>query len=318
MNRGRVKSGFTLVELLVVIAIIGILVALLLPAVQSAREAARRMQCTNNQKQLALAMHNYHSSALCFPAGQWIQIDAAAPDEWVRYSWFPAILPYVEQQNLADVYQKHYSTQPRSGGLSYTNLPSKEVVVPGFMCPSDPANPKFTNGSSASNSQGFHGNYMLNAGNDFFNPGGAANSMSLNGVFYVGSSTNIGDIKDGTTNTLFSSEILLVKDGAVGTGQEDIRGRYHNSKHAGCLFSTKYAPNTSQPDRHNYCLNTVKRAPCVSAGSDTIVSPRSNHQGGVVASLGDGSVRFLSENIDNVVFRAIGTRSSGEVVSGEF
>jgi prepilin-type N-terminal cleavage/methylation domain-containing protein len=318
MSHTQPKPGFTLVELLVVIAIIGILVALLLPAVQSAREAARRMQCTNNQKQLALALHNYHSALLCFPAGQYVEIDSGSPDNWVRYSWFPGILPYVEQQALADVYQAHYSRNPRSGGLSYTDLPSKEVPVPGFMCPSDPANPKVTNGSSSTNAQGFHGNYMLNGGNDFFNPGGAANSAKLNGVFFVASNTNFGDIRDGTTNTLFSSEILLVKDGAVGSGSEDIRGRYHNVRHAGALFSTKYAPNTTQPDRHNYCINTVKQAPCTASGTDVIVSPRSNHQGGVVASLADGSVRFLSDNIDNLIFRAIGSRAGGETITSEF
>ena len=313
----QLKQAFTLVELLVVIAIIGILVALLLPAVQSAREAARRMQCTNNQKQVALALHNYHSAALCFPAGQYIQIDATAPDDWVRWSWFAGIMPYVEQQALGDAFAKHYSSA-RTGSYSYTNLPFKETVVPGFMCPSDPANPKFSNGSSATNSQGFHGNYMLNGGNDFFNAGGNANSANLNGVFYVGSNNSFGDIRDGTTNTLFSSEILLVKDGAVGSGSEDIRGRYHNVRHAGALVSTKYAPNTTQPDRHNYCINTVKQAPCTSSGTDVIVSPRSNHQGGVVASLADGSVRFLSDNIDNVIFRAIGSRSGGETISGGF
>jgi hypothetical protein len=218
---------------------------------------------------------------------------------------------------MADVYKDHLS-KPRTGTFSYTNLPHKTTIAPTFMCPSDPANPKIHNGSTEANSQGFHGNYMLNAGNDYFNAGGFANSTKLNGVFYVASETRIDDIRDGTTNTLLSSEIILVRDGAVGSGVEDIRGRYHNVAHAGALFSTKYSPNTTQPDRHNYCINTVKQAPCTPTGTDVIVSARSYHAGGVVCGLGDGSVRFLSENIDSTIYWALGTRAGGEVIPGEW
>ncbi len=316
------RTAFTLVELLVVIAIIGILVSLLLPAVQSARAAARRMQCSNNLKQLGLALHSYHTAHGQFPAAQYIQIDSVGagtptPDNWVRWSWFAAVLPYVEQQNLADVYADHLS-KPRTGSFSYTNLPNKTAVAPTFMCPSDPANPKVHNGSGLTNAQGFHGNYVLDAGDTFFNEGGYANSAKLNGVFYVGSETRIDDIKDGTTNTLLSSEIILVPDGAVGSGQEDIRGRYHNVAHAGALFSTKYPPNTSQPDRHNYCLNKVEQAPCTATGTNVIVSARSYHPGGVLSGLADGSVRFLSESIDIDTYNALGTRAGGEVIPGDF
>ena len=318
----RRAAAFTLVELLVVIAIIGILVALLLPAVQSARAAARRMQCSNHLKQLGLALHNYHTAHEQFPPAQYIQIDSKAagnpsPDDWVRWSWFASILPYVEQMALADIYADHLS-KPRTGSFSYTNLPEKTTIAPTFMCPSDPANPKIHNGSSQSNSQGFHGNYVLNAGDTFFNEGGYANSASLNGVFYVGSDTRIDDIKDGTTNTLLSSEIILVRDGAIGSGKEDIRGRYHNVAHAGALFSTLYPPNTTEPDRHNYCINDVAQAPCTPTGTNVIVSVRSYHSGGALCGLCDGSVRFLPETIDLTVFHALGTRSGREVVPGNW
>ncbi len=318
----RRTAGFTLVELLVVIAIIGILVSLLLPAVQSARAAARRMQCSNNLKQLGLALHNYHTLNGVFPAAEYIQIDSKnagnpTPDDWVRWSWFAAVLPQIEQQAMADVYAEHLS-KPRTGSFSYTNLPHKTTIAPTFMCPSDPANPKIHNGSTAANSQGFHGNYVLDAGDGYFNEGGYANSAKLNGLFYVASKTRIDDIKDGTTNTLLSSEIILVPDGAVGSGQEDIRGRYHNVAHAGALFSTKYPPNTSQPDRHNYCLNKVEQAPCTSTLTNVIVSARSYHSGGVLTGLADGSVRFLSDSIDIVTYNALGTRAGEEVISGDF
>ncbi len=309
--RNQKSHAFTLVELLVVITIIGILIALLLPAVQAAREAARRLQCTNNLKQLSLALHNYHVAHHMFPIGQFTRIDE---HDWLRQSWFYAVLPFVEQQALADTYQKHV-TGPRTGSFSYTHLPDKKAIVSGFMCPSDSANPKFDNGSSMDNQQGFHGNYVLNGGNTFFNEGGVANSTRLNGLFMVQNTVRIDDIRDGTSNTLLGSELILVPDGPVGSNHvEDIRGRYHNVRHAGALFSTRYPPNTSEPDRFNYCLSVNTRAPCTYSGTNVIVSARSYHSGGVTASMADASVRFISESIDATVFRDLGTRAGGEVV----
>ena len=313
-SNGRFHTGFTLVELLVVITIIGILISLLLPAVQSAREAARRLQCSNHLKQLALALHNYHVAQRQFPIGQFVYIDAHAPDGWLRQSWFYAVLPFMEQQALADTYQQHIGSSSRTGSFSYTNMPDKAVVVPGFMCPSDGANPKVHNGSSTSNQQGFHGNYVLNGGSTFFNEGGNTNSANLNGLFQVLSGVRIEDIRDGASNTLLASELILVPDGTVGTGQEDIRGRYHNVRHAGALFSTRYPPNTSEPDRHNYCINNIKQAPCTYTGTDVIVSARSYHSGGVNTALADGSVRFVSNSIDATLFQKLGTRAGNEVV----
>ena len=318
VKTNKFKPGFTLVELLVVIAIIGILIALLLPAVQAAREAARRAQCVNHAKQFTLAMHNYHSSHNKFPPGQYIYIDYPAPKNWDRYSWFYSILPYVEQQGMFDIYSKHL--QNPTGGYSYTNLSSdvKTTIVPTFMCPSDPNNPKVHNGSSVNNQQGFHGNYVLNGGNGYFNQGGYKNSVSLNGLFYVFSDTSIRDITDGTSSTLFSSEIILVPDGPAGAGKEDIRGRYHNVRHAGSMFSTLYPPNTSQPDRHNHCHNIIRQAPCTYTGTDVVVSARSYHPGGVVASMSDGSTHFLVNDIDTRIYNAMGTRAGQEVVSSEY
>lgn len=311
----NLRRGFTLVELLVVIAIIGILVSLLLPAVQAAREAGRRSQCMNSQRQIVLALHMYHDTNKRFPAGQYCPIDSHI---WERWSWFHSLLPFVEQTSLYELHQQHYGVAPQTGTYSYTDLPNKANVVPMFMCPGDGANPKTDNGSSTTNTQGFHGNYVLLGGNDFFNPSNNTRA-SLNGMFYVNSKTSFASVTDGTSNTLCGSEILLVTDGAVGSGLEDIRGRYHNVRHVGALFSTKYPPNTTQPDRHNYCLNgRVQKAPCTQTGTDIIASARSNHPGGVVCCLVDGSTRFMSNTIDALTYSNLGTRNGGEAVSGGF
>ena len=316
MDRIR-RSAFTLVELLVVIAIIGILIALLLPAVQAAREAARRTQCSNHLKQLALGLHNYHTAQGKFPSGQYVPIEPSGQSKyWVRYSWFYGVLPFVEQQTLADKYQAHISG-PRTGSWSYTKLPDKDAIVSTFLCPSDGASPKVTNGSGAGNQQGFHGNYMLNAGDSYFKAGNnAASSEKRNGLFFPLSNISMGDIRDGSSNTLMASEIILVPDGAIGSTDEDVRGRYHNSIHAGALVSTLYPPNTSQPDRFNYCLGgKIAEAPCTATGTNVVVSARSYHPGGVVAAKADGSVAFLSESVDMILYHALGTRAGGEAVS---
>ena len=314
----RLARGFTLVELLVVIAIIGLLMALLLPAVQGVRESARRLQCGNNLKQIAMALQGHLSQQGQFPAGQECLIDIhRAGGNWKRWSWFTATLPFVEQMALYETYTRHYGGSPGGGGLSYTNLPDKTAVVPSFLCPSDGANPKVHNGSTPTNAQGFHGNYVLNAGNTTFNPGGFAASDKLNGLFFPGSAITAAHVRDGLSNTLLGSEIVLVPDGAIGSGQEDVRGRYHNVGHAGALFSTLYPPNTSQPDRFSYCINgTVPRAPCVNTSDDVVVSARSHHGDGATTGLADGSVRFVADSVDPQVWLDMGSRAGKETTSG--
>jgi prepilin-type N-terminal cleavage/methylation domain-containing protein len=310
------RSGFTLVELLVVVTIIAILVSLLLPAVQSARATARRVQCGNQQKQLATALRGFESKWGRFPVGQYVYIDAHAPDGWLRYSWFHDVLPHLEQQALYDVHQEHYEAGHDGNAFSYTALPEKTVIVPVFNCPDDGESPKIHNGSNQGNQQGFHGNYVLNGGSDYFNREGLQGSTRLDGLFQVLHPVSLAMARDGTTNTLLSSEIVLAPDGDIGTGVEDIRGRYHNVRHAGALFSTLYPPNTTQPDRHNYC-NSTPGAPCVPTGTNVIVSARSYHVGGVVTTFADGSVHFISKNVDAEVYRGLGSREGGEAPASQ-
>ncbi len=307
--------GFTLVELLVVIAIIGMLVGLLLPAVQQARAAARAMQCKNNLKQISLAMLNHEANQRSLPAGVGVYIDSTAPDDWVRRTWFWNTLPYVEQGALYAQIQAHYYSDKRTGAYDYTNLPGKEVIVPSFICPDEVVREKTSNGSGSNNQQGFHGNYMGNGGNSYFNEGGPTQSAKLNGVFPAVQGIKLASIKDGLSNTLFFSEILLVEDGTVGSGKEDVRGRYYNGRHAGAHFSTLYQPNTKQPDRHNYCVST-ETSPGTSTGTNVVVSARSFHTGGVHASSCDGSVQFVANGVDLEAWHAVGSRNGLETSVG--
>jgi prepilin-type N-terminal cleavage/methylation domain-containing protein len=315
--QGRVRWAFTLVELLVVIAIIGILVSLLLPAVQSAREAGRRSQCINNLRQIALSYHNRHDTRQHFPHGTYNLLDGTgstpAPynNSQDRRCWAQDVWPYMEQTALFERFERHMST-----GASALAFPDSYVIIPTFMCPSDGNSPKTHTfwGGIGTPTQGFSGNYVTCAGNDFFNKGGSANSAKLNGVAFAVSKVTFALVTDGSSNTILASELILSPD----TDSHDIRGRYHNPAHGGVLFSTRLPPNNTVADQFNWCgTNPVKRAPCIYTGTDMFVSARSYHPGGVCISMVDGSTRFISSNISGTVFLAMGSRNGGEPASSE-
>ena len=245
IERRRRDSGFTLVELLVVIAIIGILVALLLPAVQSARESARRMQCQNHMKQISLALHNYHTAIKSFPYGV---LDEASTSVRGRDTWFQQSWPYMEQQNAYDKYQEF--TGP---WVMDTPVEIKDLVVDAFVCPSDTRAPGFgAGGGFRSGGYGFQGNYVGNAGDDYIKinrPGYPDYGIhELNGVFYANSAVRIDDIKDGTTNTLLISEVKVRgKKGDDGWGGGG--GYWGGGQHSAFGFTTMEPPNSNVSDR---------------------------------------------------------------------
>jgi prepilin-type N-terminal cleavage/methylation domain-containing protein len=319
--RLSLRSAFTLIELLVVIAVIGILIALLLPAVQKVREAANRTKCVNNLKQLGLAMHNYHDVNQLFPPGTYAST-YGGPDTWTgdRTSWALFLLPYVEQSNMWNIYQAWHVLQTGTFWWPFQEPNNVHfAIVPVWLCPSDPNSPKtltFGGGTQAA-SQGLHGNYAACAGSTVFNTGGPPavyGGTSLNGMFYSASKTRIADVTDGTTNTLMVGEILVSPD----VSGHDTRGRYwSDGTTGGELFSTLNPPNTSVQDRLTYC-QPITAAPCTPGSDNMFLSARSQHSGVVNAALADASVRSVSNNVNlSGSWQPLGTRANGEVL-GDF
>ncbi len=309
MRRLR-PPGFTLIELLVVIAIIAILIGLLLPAVQKVREAAARMSCTNKQKQIALALHNYHDTNGAFPAGQpqgyWYAGWGGTPGlrDFNRANWVGDILPHVEQTAV--------SAQLQANLLSNTTFtcsdPFAAVVMATFACPSDPAAPKVS-------AQGFHTSFVVCHGSGYATPTADPRGIDLDGVMYGVKKTRLTDITDGTANTLILSELLQGSDAVA--GGHDVRGRMWNTVHAGTSFTTLYPPNSTVGDNTMTYCGAVVGAPC--SASQTLTNAfslaRSKHTGGVNATLADGSVRFVSNSIDPNTWLRLGTRNGGEAVT---
>jgi prepilin-type N-terminal cleavage/methylation domain-containing protein len=300
--RGR-RLGFTLVELLVVIAIIGVLVALLLPAVQAAREAARRSSCSNNLKQLGIALHNYHDTHLKFPYGY-----MESGGFHLRDSWAQNLLPFMEQQPLYDQYMA-------TNVQWIMDVPGtiKDIQIKTFDCPSDGASSSAlgNNGGLRANGYGMQGSYVGCTGDTLM-----LGTTRLRGLFYRDSANNFATMTDGSSNTLAFSETIIRGPTSSG-GWGDAGSYWGGARWGGYGFTTLEAPNTTLADQVYACKSTTfNRAPCVSiSSSDTARNfARSYHPGGVQAALGDGSVRFIPQTIDILTWRALGTTGLGEVL----
>jgi prepilin-type processing-associated H-X9-DG protein len=290
-----------------VIAIIGVLVAMLLPAVQSAREAARRAQCMNQLLQWSKAMHNYHSARQRLPPGS-----SSSP----RQTWVPHLWAYVEEGPLAsanDLKQPFY-VAPMTYDFADTGLAMQ--FVPLYNCPSDGEGQDIINPKERYHRR--RGNYVVNWGN-------VANSATekLFGIapFSIKDKkarvTDLGDVSDGTSHTLMMSETIRARSDA----DNDHRGDFMNND-GHFRFQTSLTPNTSAPDvvRDGFFLvpPAVPYDPLMPAitGSNIQAAARSRHPGGVNASMCDGSATFYSNDVDALVWKAMGTMNGGENETG--
>lgn len=309
----RRSRGFTLVELLVVIAIIGILVALLLPAIQAAREAARRSQCSNNIKQLGIALHNYHDTHAVFPPGVIANRLNQGTTPPGAMSWMPLLLPFMEQSALYEQLLPWMVTRSSSGWPSEL----MNTVIPTLMCPSDSAAPKtgIVHGEGADPmtsvppdyNDGFSGNYLLCNGSEQVTE---TNSTAMSGMFFYKSRVRMAMVRDGTANTVMGAEIITLPELA---GQRDWRGRYYRADHLSSIFTTNIPPNSTIADWTRVCqAGSPSYAPCISSTPTQYLLARSHHPGGVQVVLADASVRFVANSINTETWWALGTRAGEE------
>ncbi|MCA9033488.1 MAG: DUF1559 domain-containing protein [Planctomycetaceae bacterium] len=332
-----ISPGFTLIELLVVIAIIAILIALLLPAVQQAREAARRIQCRNNLKQLALAVHNYADVYSALPPSACINPATSGAGNNGSWGVHGRILPYLEQGNL---YAQVDLSLAWDGQMSIDGL-----KIPAFACPSDPRSDEIRNAGPGLPTL-YPTTYGFNFGSWFvFNP---ATGKGGDGTFYPNAKLKFAAFYDGTSYTLMASEVkawtpyrrnggppsttipqtIAEAETIIASG-----GQFKNTGHTewpdGRVHHHGFT-TTMQPNAKTHCsdgstnylecdFNSNQEGRNGLSGSPTyaIITSRSFHTGTVNSALVDGSVRTISENIDLGVWRALGTRSGREVI-GEF
>jgi len=350
----RLRRGFTLIELLVVIAIIAVLIGLLLPAVQSAREAARRIQCVNNLKQFGLALHNYHQAVGSFPMMAAIAYsDVGVQTNWGTFGAHAYLLPYIEQgplYNACNFSLACYPRTPQYSDLTWNNLTVWETKVAGFMCPSD-------NYVGIENYNNYFGN---------FGTGTDPSSSDTNGLFANQAAYSIANITDGTSNTIAATEMLV---GAGGTWSETQdtssfsgpvqKYRWYKSglsnptllrdartnmpaviamanQCQAAISSPSFRTNTGYrwaqgtcgftfvniifpPNSTQYTYSACRFGCNDDCGVDTgsLFGISSNHPGGVNAVFADASVHFLKSTVAQNVWMSLGTKDSGEVLSAD-
>jgi len=285
--RGRTarggRRGFTLIELLVVIAIIAVLVALLLPAVQQAREAARRTQCKNNLVQIGLALHNYEMAHECLPPGS---VDPNRPirneAKGFHVGWIVQILPHLDQLNTFDRFKIE------AGVYAPVNDASRGVRISSLLCPSNST--AFGGGSAGMTTYaGCH------------HDAEAPIDIDNNGVLFLNSKVRYRDIRDGASNTIFVGE------------HSDIDPLGWASGTRSTLRNTGGPPSSGGWTQGKYQNAAVEGAKGADAAVLAVGGFSSPHVGGAHFLIGDGSVKFISQNISGPIFTGLGNRAGGEL-----
>ncbi len=295
--------GFTLIELLVVIAIIAVLIALLLPAVQQAREAARRTQCKNNLMQISLAIQNYEMAFEVLPAGVYNET-GPIKNEPVGYhmGWLAGLMPFLDQQSLfraIDFKQSVYAE---------ANQQVRKAPISLLRCPSDPMD-SLTSSAAEKNIQLYQTNYAA-----CYNGGDAPIDVDNTGVMFLNSSISYEQITDGSSNTIFIGEHLFKKTdlGWMSGTKASLRntGSFNADlpKSARGYYNRPDLPETEEKDENQKAID-----PLLKVGGFG-----SYHVGGAQFGLGDGSVRFLSENMDQGLFQRLGDRADGKLIMEEY
>ncbi len=294
------RSGFTLVELLVVIAIIGILIGMLLPAVQQVREAARRVTCANNSRQQGLAIMNYESAFQTLPPG-WVTGNPLVANSEPGWGWSAYILPFMEQNNL---YEQIDLNLAIDDGFHEHTI---EQVIPSYQCPSEVADEVVNLADHIEHDHDDdiakyfdddhdHGEELWVSRSNYSGVFGSSeiedSPLGGNGLFHANSRIKMGDITDGTSNTLMIGERINLLGTVSWVGMcPEVDEPFARIVGAAC-----HAPN--DPGGH-------------------FDDFRSYHPQGINVTLGDGSTHFVAQSINEVVFRQLATRSGAEVVSIE-
>lgn len=329
------RDGFTLVELLVVIAIIGILIALLLPAVQSAREAARRIQCTNNMKQITLAMLTYEDTAKSLMpgnahpvpiSGAWTSICGGCP--YGSWGWPAFIMPQMEAQaayDQIDFTRPSYAEVVNEGGTNRfqqgdpVNKIAAESMPPAFMCPSASRGESMPPQAIRSH----YKDYGVNGGTGSCCPERETANIPHDGIAWLNSGTKLGEIADGTSNTFFLLEFAHNANHSftpTGAGANQFVFVHHISQ--GYVVFAEHGVGDSIRNIGRVTEDVRNRTPIWIPNAFIDINVQinsrgafSDHPGGLNVSYGDGHVSFMSDSIDIVAYGAQFTREGGEVVN---
>ena len=324
------RTAFTLVELLVVIAIIGVLIALLLPAVQAAREASRRTQCQNNMKQAALALQNFESAKKAFPPF----CELPRTTTFQPFSAQARLLPYLEQENVAKLIDLDVA-------VPFTEHPEvAKMRVATYMCPSEENDRERVTPTLVY----YPLNYCLNEGTWFvYDP---ASDTAGDGAFAPNRSFKAGQISDGLSRTIAISECKAYQPNLWDSGNPStlgvsppsnpaelagyVGGTFDFNGHTEWVegdvhetgFTTTFAPNTDVPHidaggTYSIDFTSIRDGESTTAPTYAAVTARSYHPGQVNAAMMDGSVRVVADAIDLTVWRAVGTRAGDETQSLE-